>query len=238
MRSAYKLSDETETLWIFLPDCKGLRNLSERWTFLLVRELMLGASHFNDIRRGVPRMSPALLAKRLRTLEECGIVAAEPIAGGRGFEYRLMQAGEDLRPIIELAGHWGQRWVRSQLPPDELDPGELMWYIRRHFGKDGLPPRRLVMQVDFTDVRRMQRWWLLLENGEADLCLDDPGFDVDIYLTTDLLSLTQVYIGDLSFARAVSKGRIELDGPRDLLRGMPAWFARSRFADDNPMWVA
>ncbi|MBA3323957.1 MAG: helix-turn-helix transcriptional regulator [Rhodobacteraceae bacterium] len=221
----------------FCPIAKASEILSERWTFLIVRELMLGAFHFNDIRRGVPRMSPALLAKRLRTLQDCEIVSTTPISGGRGFEYRLTQAGEDLRPIIELAGHWGQRWARSKLPPGELDPGELMWYIRRHFGKIGLPARRIVMQIDFTDVRRMKRWWVLLEDGEADLCLDDPGFDIDIYLTTDLLSLTQVYIGDLSFARAVSKGCIELDGPRDLLRGMPVWFARSRFADDNPIWV-
>jgi DNA-binding HxlR family transcriptional regulator len=221
----------------FCPIAKASEVLSERWTFLIVRELMLGASHFNDIHRGVPRMSTALLVKRLRSLQECGIVEATPVEGGRGFEYHLTPAGEDLRPIIELAGHWGQRWVRSKLPPEELDAGELMWYIRRHFRKDRLPPRRLVMQVDFTDVRRMKRWWVLLDAGEADLCLDDPGFDVDIFLTTDLLSLTRVYIGDLSFARAVSKGSIELDGPRDLLRGMPAWFARSRFADDNPIWV-
>jgi DNA-binding HxlR family transcriptional regulator len=219
----------------FCPIAKASEILSERWTILVLRELLLGARHFNDIRRGVPRMSPTLLSKRLRSLRDHGVVEIRRATDGPGWEYRPTACCEDLRPLIELAGHWGQRWVRSRLPRDELDPGELMWYIHRHFKKDQLPSGRLVIEIDFTDVKRMKRWWLVAENGAVDLCLDDPGYEVDVIMTTDLRSLTQVYIGDLPLARACAEGRIEVQGPRALLRGMPRWFARSKFADDNPI---
>ena len=219
----------------FCPIAKASEILSERWTILVLRELLLGARHFNDIRRGVPRMSPTLLSKRLRSLRDNGVVEIRRATDGPGWEYRPTACCEELRPLIELCGHWGQRWVRSRLSRDELDPGELMWYIHRHFKKDHLPDGRLVIEIDFTDVKRMKRWWLVAENGAVDLCLDDPGYEVDVVMTTDLRSLTQVYIGDLPLARACAEGRIEVQGPRALLRGMPRWFARSKFADDNPI---
>jgi DNA-binding HxlR family transcriptional regulator len=219
----------------FCPIAKASEILAERWTLLVMRELLLGARHFNDIRRGVPRMSPTLLSKRLHSLRDQGIVAIERAPDGHCWEYRPTTAGEGLRPVIELVGHWGQRWVRSRLPRNELDPGELMWFIHRHFARDRLPPGRVVIEIGFTDVRRMKRWWVVLEDGTADLCLDDPGYAVDVVMTTDLRSLTQVYIGDLRLERAVASGRIEIDGPPDLVRSMPIWFARSKFADDNPI---
>ena len=219
----------------FCPIAKASEILSERWTLLVMRELLMGSRHFNDIRRGVPRISPTLLSKRLRSLREHGIVAIDRAPDGHCWEYRPTSAGEDLRPLIELAGHWGQHWVRSRLPRDELDPGELMWYIHRHFVKDRLPPGRVVIEIDFTDVKRMKRWWLVAENGAVDLCLDDPGYGVDVVMTADLLTLTQVYIGDLPLDRAYAEGRIDIQGSRELVRGMPGWFARSRFADDNPI---
>ncbi|HYG90975.1 MAG TPA: helix-turn-helix domain-containing protein [Azospirillum sp.] len=219
----------------FCPIAKATEVLAERWTLLVMRELLLGARHFNDIRRGVPRMSPTLLSKRLHALRDQGIVAIERASDGHCWEYRPTAAGEDLRPVIELVGHWGQRWVRSRLPRDELDPGELMWYIHRHFVKDRLPPGRVVIEIDFTDVKRMKRWWVVIENGTVDLCLDDPGYDVDVVMTTDLRSLTQVYIGDLPLERACAAERIDIQGARELVRGMPRWFARSKFADDNPI---
>ena len=219
----------------FCPIAKATEILAERWTLLVMRELLLGARHFNDIRRGVPRMSPTLLSKRLHTLRDQGIVAIERASDGHCWEYRPTAAGEDLRPVIELVGHWGQRWVRSRLPRNELDPGELMWYIHRHFVKDRLPPGRVVIEIDFTDVRRMKRWWVVIRDGTVDLCLDDPGYDVDVVMTTDLRSLTQVYIGDLPLDRAYTAERIDIQGPRELVRDMPRWFARSKFADDNPI---
>jgi len=113
-----------------------------------------------------------------------------------------------------------------------------MWYIHRHFAKEHLPPRRIVVYIEITDVvKRMKHWWLVLEAQEVDLCLQDPGLEIDVTMVTDLLSLTQVYMGDLSLERAGSTGRIKILGPRALIQSMPSWFARSRFAEDNPLSV-
>ena len=220
----------------FCPIAKAAEILAERWTFLVLRDILVGSRHFNDLRRGVPQMSPTLLSKRLQTLVDAGIVVRLAGSDGHTFEYHPTQACQELRPVIESIGHWGQRWVRSKLTRDELDPGMLMWYIHRHFAKEHLPPRRIVVYIEITDVtKRMKHWWLVLEAQEVDLCLDDPGHEIDISLVTDLLSLTQVYIGDLSFERARSTGRIKISGARALTQSMPSWFARSHFAEGNPL---
>ena len=223
----------------FCPIAKAAEILAERWTLLVLREILFaGSRHFNDLRRGVPQMSPTLLSKRLQTLEDVGIVARVPGADGHTWEYHPTSACQELRPIIESIGHWGQHWVRSKLTHDDLDPGMLMWNVHRHFVKKHLPPTRIVVYIEITDaIKRMRHWWLVLEAQEVDLCLQDPGHEIDISLVTDLLSLTQVYIGDLSLERARSMGRIKILGPRALIQSMPSWFARSRFAEDNPLSV-
>ncbi|HET6756755.1 MAG TPA: helix-turn-helix domain-containing protein [Burkholderiales bacterium] len=221
----------------FCPVAKAAEILTERWTLLVLRDLLLGSRHFNDLRRGVPQMSPTLLSKRLHTLEEAGIVLRKPAANGH-WEYHPTKAAEELKPLIELVGHWGQRWVRSKLTRDELHPGALMWFIHRHFKKDDLPPGRVVIYIEITDAKRLNRWWLVAENKTVDLCLDDPGHEVDISLYTDLLTLTQIYIGDTTLTRARDMGKVRLYGPRELTATMPRWFARSKFADDNPLPAA
>lgn len=222
----------------FCPIAKAAEILSERWTLLLLRDLLLGSRHFNEIRRGVPQMSPTLLSKRPQTLQEHGIVSREACADGHGWEYRITPAGEELKPLIEFLGHWGQRWVRSTLVRDDLDPGVLMWFIHRHFAKEHLPSRRVVIHLEFSDVRRMKRWWIVVEPDDVDLCLEDPGHDVDINLVTDLRTLTQIYLGDLLFSDAVSSRAMKVEGPAQLTRTMPRWFARSKFADTRPAEMA
>jgi DNA-binding HxlR family transcriptional regulator len=211
----------------FCPIAKAAEILAERWTLLVVRE---GSRHFNDFRRGIPQMSATTLSKRLRTLETAGIVQRVGDDGCH-WEYRATPACKELRPVIELIGHWGQRWVRSRLTRDELDPGVLMWFIHRHFPAKELPRQRIALQLEFTDVRRMKRWWLIMENGQVDLCVDDPGFPIDIYLSTDLLTLTEVFMGGSSFASAISSGKIVMEGTSALTRSISRWFARSSFAD-------
>jgi DNA-binding HxlR family transcriptional regulator len=217
----------------FCPIAKAAEILTERWTLLVLRELLLGSRHFNEFRRGIPQMSATTLSKRLYTLEAAGIVER---VGDNGchWEYRPTAACEDLRHVIELIGHWGQRWVRSRLTRDELDPGMLMWFVSRHFPTEGPPDQRIVIQLEFTDVRRMNRWWLVLENGHVDLCLDNPGFPIDIFLSTDLLTLTEVFMGARSFANAVSSGKLMMEGSTALTRSISRWFARSKFADTKP----
>jgi DNA-binding HxlR family transcriptional regulator len=215
----------------FCPIAKAAEILTERWTVLVLRDLLHGSRRFNEFRRGVPTMSPTLLVKRLETLQEHGLVERVP-ARDRGWEYHPTRAAEELRPLIAFMGHWGQRWVRSRLTRDELDPGVLMWFIHRHFVASRLPPRRVVIAIEFTDARQLKMWWVVVDrDGSVDLCLDDPGLDVDIAMRTDVLALTQVYIGDLSFRDAWSSGKIDVRGPAALTRTLPEWFARSRFAD-------
>lgn len=213
----------------FCPIAKAAEIICERWTLLVVRELLLGSRRFNDFQRGLPMLSPALLTKRLRSLEEAGVLVRAQTP--RGIEYRPTLAGEELRPMVVLAGHWGARWVRSHLTREELDAGSLMWFIHRHFKLDALPPREIVLHVAFTDEKRMGRWWIVLSPEGGELCLEDPGREVDVYLTTDVRTLTAIYLGDMTFGQALAHRRLVAVGARDLLADIHRWFARSRFAD-------
>ena len=216
----------------FCPVAKGAEILTERWTLLVLRELLLGSCHFNHLRRGIPQMSPTLLSKRLQTLEGAGLVSRK--SGGNGhWEYHPTQAAEELGPIIEAVGHWGQRWTRSRLIPGELDAGRLMWNMRRSFNVESVPLGGLVLYTEILDAR-LRRWWFVVRDGEVDLCWDDPGLDVDITLYASLLTLVKIFIGDLPLARARELGKVEIHGPKDLIRGMSTWFPRSKYADDNP----
>jgi DNA-binding HxlR family transcriptional regulator len=216
----------------FCPIAKAAEIICERWTLLVVRELLLGSRHFNDFQRGLPMISPALLTKRLRTLEEAGVLMRTQ--GARGIEYQPTLAGEELRPMVLLAGNWGARWVRSRLSHEELDAGSLMWFIHRHFKLDALPPREIVVHVRFTDEKRMSCWWIMLSPQGGELCMEDPGREVDVYLTTDVRTLTSVYLGDIAFQQAVSERTLVVVGARDVLAEIHRWFARSRFADTGP----
>jgi DNA-binding HxlR family transcriptional regulator len=215
----------------FCPIAKAAEVITERWTILLLRDLLLGSHRFNDLRRGVPQMSPTLLVKRLQTLNDHGVINRVASADGHGWEYHITEAGKELQPLIELLGHWGQRWVRSQLSRDELDPGVLMWFIHRHFPHQKLPDRRVVMTIDITDGGRMRHWWLVVDRHGVDLCLEDPGYEVDVALTTNLVTLTRIYLGDMTFGAATQSGKLKVSGPRELTRALPTWFARSKFAD-------
>lgn len=219
----------------FCPVAKASEVLSERWMLLIVRDLLHGSRHFNDFRRGLPPMSPSLLSKRLQALVDHGLVrrTAAPDPAHK-WQYSLTPAGEALRPIVFAIGEWGQRFVRSDLRAEELDAGALMWYVHRHFRPDGMPARRIVMHIELNDQRQLRHWWLVLAHGEVELCTGDPGFDVEIEIDVDLLTLTQVYIGDLGFADARAGGRLRVRGAAELTREMHRWFARSRFADVNP----
>ena len=221
----------------FCPIAKAAEILTERWTVLVLRDLLQGSSGFMDLRRGMPMMSPTLLSKRLQTLEAAKLIVREASPGGGHWQYRPTKAAEELLPIIEAIGHWGQRWVRSQLTRDELDPGSLVWFMHRHFALDRLPVDSLVLYVEITDVKKLANWWFLLDRERVDLCWDDPGRSVDISLFADLLTLTKIFMGDLSLAQARSLDKLEVMGPTQLVRSLPGWFPRSKFADDNPIQV-
>jgi DNA-binding HxlR family transcriptional regulator len=209
----------------FCPVSKATEILCQRWTPLIVRELLVGSSRFNEIRRGVPTCSPALLSKRLKELEQAGVVVRSTT--DQGPVYSLTEAGIELFPLIQGLGVWGQRWARSDYGPEDLDPGLLLWDVRRFLVPGAFGERRVVIQMIFPSVPARRRYyWVVVDAAEVDLCLTDPGFEVDVVLDADLRSLTQVWMGDARFVDALAEGRIALSGPGDLTRRIPGWFGQ------------
>jgi DNA-binding HxlR family transcriptional regulator len=214
----------------FCPVAMAADILGGRWTVLVLREMLCGTTRFNDLRRGVPRMSPSLLSKRLKELEAAGVVRTAP-GGGGAAEYRLTEAGEDLRPLIMGMGFWGQRWVESQLSLKNLDPSLLMWDMRRHLNPEPMPPRRCVIQFQYPELAESRRnWWLVVDPTAVDLCGVDPGFDVDLLVTSTLRSMTAIWMGLATVAHEVAARRVSLDGDPKLARAMQSWLGLSPFA--------
>lgn len=198
--------------------------LTERWTPLVIRELALtGSCRFNDIQRGVPRMSSSLLSKRLRELERAGIIERRRRSVGKGSEYHLTPAGRELGPIFVQIGIWSERWLRRPIFDETPDTGLLMWWVRTTVKTDALPAGRTVLHFRFPRApEKLRNFWLLLP--EADLCLNHPGFGVDLTVVADPKSLTAVWMGDLALAKALSSGAVELEGRKELVRSFPKWF--------------
>jgi len=217
----------------FCPVAMAAEILCTRWTMVLLRELVSGSTRFNELRRGVPRMSPALLSKRLKDLEAAGIVERRPVKAEPGvFEYALTPAGRDLRPVIGAVGNWGQKWVESDASLENLDPNLLMWDMRRNIDPEPLPKAQTVIQVIFSDLAAARRnWWLIVEpDGDVDLCSVDPGFEVHLYLSTDLRTMTEIWMGLTAAGTAKQDGRLHITGDRGLERDLEKWLRLSPFA--------
>ncbi len=216
----------------FCPVAKAAEILAERWTLLVVRELLMGSRRFNDLRRGVPLMSPTLLSDRLKELESAGIVEKRRASGeARGWEYDLTQAGRELMPIVESLGMWGARYARSRLEKEDLDPSLLLWDIRRRIDVAYFGQGRTLVEFELRGaVREMRRWWLLVERGTVDLCLKPTGFEPDLVVTSTVRTLTAVWMGDEDLMAAVRSGGIGFDRDCELARTFPGWFRRSLFA--------
>ncbi len=206
----------------FCPVSKASEVVCQRWTPLILRELLLGSRRFNDIRRGVPTCSPALLSKRLKELIAAGVVTRDADAS-----YDLTAAGRELYPLIQALGEWGQRWARSDYGPDDLDPGLLLWDVRRFLAADAFGGGRTVVQFTFASLPPRRRfYWVVVDGHDVDLCLTDPGLPVDVVIDAELRALTQVWMGDIGFADGLRDGRIRLQGPSRLTRDVPAWFGQ------------
>ena len=209
----------------FCPVSKAAEVICQRWTPLILRELLVGSSRFNEIRRGVPTCSPALLSKRLKELEASGVIVRASTEAG--ISYTLTEAGRELFPLIQGLGEWGQRWVRSDYRPEDLDPGLLLWDVRRFLAPGAFGPARVVIQLSFPSMPAKQRYfWVVVDDHDVDLCLTDPGFAVDMTVEADLPTLTKVWMGDARFADALADGRITMSGPTQLTRRIPNWFGQ------------
>jgi DNA-binding HxlR family transcriptional regulator len=210
----------------FCPLAQAAQLLCERWTLLVVREMVAGSTRFNELRKGVPQMSPTLLSTRLKQLIECGVVAR---SGSQGkYVYELTKAGQELQPIVLLLGAWGHRWAPSTLAPKDLDAGLLMWDMRRSVNPAAFPDDKVVVQFEYPDAPKGARdWWLVSEHREVELCLSDPSIDVDIHIQSSLATMTAVWTCQMRFADAVKKGAIKVLGDAKLAKKLTEWLQSS-----------
>ncbi len=220
----------------FCPVAMAAEILCTRWTVVLLRELIAGSTRFNELRRGVPRMSPALLSQRLKDLEAAGILARSASEPGVS-EYRLTAAGRELKPIIEAFGIWGQRRVEAELSLRHLDVQLLMWDMRRNLNTTPMPKRRSVVRFIYPGLSAAQRaWWLIVEpKKDVDLCSVDPGFDVDLYVSVDLRTMTAIWMGLDTVRAAISNRRMILTGDQRLAGAMQVWLGLSPFAKEQKL---
>lgn len=208
----------------FCPVSKAMELLDERWTILVVRELLLGSRHFNDLRRGLPKMSPALLSKRLKSLTRAGVVERTEVDGRTA--YALTQCGLELGEVVDALGTWGTRWI-GQLGEEDLDPHLLMWDIHRSVPIDAWPRSRTTIAFQFDGViPKASRWWLVVAEGDTDVCDFDPGYDVTATVATSLRTLTRIWRGDVGWPQALLDGSVSVSGPADVRRAIPAWIGQ------------
>lgn len=203
--------------------------VGERWTPLVLRELMMGSRRFNDVHRGVPRMSPALLSRRLRMLAQVGIVERRVVDGHS--EYVLTEAGGELAPVLMDLAIWGKRWLPSTLSREDADPDLIMWDMHRRIDRERMPSGRTVVQFSFLDQSAAKRdRWIVSQRGEIDFCIKDPGYEVDLFVETDSRTITWVWYGDIPLSQALADERIALHGPPALCRAFPQWLQLSAMA--------
>jgi DNA-binding HxlR family transcriptional regulator len=214
----------------YCPVARAAEIVADRWTPLIVRELLAGVSHFNQIERGLPGISRTLLSARLQSLEDAGVVRRVVGDRPRATEYRLTPAGSDLAGVVDRLGAWGSRWAFGDPRPDELDPVLLLWKMRRRIHLDRLPPGRVVVEFEFA-ARRRTRLWLVLKPEGASVCVKPPGFDPDLAVKADLATFYQVWLGRLPLAAAVRGGKVQIDGAPALVRRFPAWLKLSPMAE-------
>lgn len=212
----------------FCPVAQAMELLGERWTLLVVRELLEGSAHFNDLRRGVPKMSPALLSKRLKSLARAGVVVRTERGGHT--TYSLTQCGQELAGAVEALGAWGARWI-GELGQEDLDPHLLMWDIKRHIPVERWPRARTTVAFQLAGVAsKASHWWLVVAEGRADVCNLDPGYDVTATVAASLRALTEIWRGDMSWSHALLNGSVAISGAADARRSVPTWLGQSKLA--------
>ena len=220
----------------FCPVAMAAEVACSRWTILILRELLSGSTRFNDLRRGVPKMSPTLLSRRLKELETAGVIETRPTGQPGIVDYCLTRSGEELRDVVMSLGTWGQRWVEARLTFQNLDPSLLMWDMRRRLDPKPLPDRRSTIRFEYLDLPSNRRnWWLVVDDGEVDLCSVDPGHLVDLHVTCPLRCMTAIWMGLASVKGELDSGRLELHGDRKLAQRMQQWLGLSPFAVERKL---
>lgn len=216
------------------PAVKAADIIGDKWKLLIMRELFMGASRYNQFERALPRISPTVLSKRLKQIEQDGLVIKKTSVGGKAIEYRLTKCGRELAPLINYMSKWGLRWARHRMTDEDLDVGTFMWDFHRSLDTSELPDGETVFCVTFSDLKSHHKWWMIANENVVDLCMDDPGKDVDLYVATTLPVLAEVWMGDTSISAATRNQDVMLTGASHLLRSTSQWFPKSRYANVRP----
>jgi DNA-binding HxlR family transcriptional regulator len=219
----------------FCPVAKASDIIGERWTVLILRELLLGTTRYNELLRGLARISPTLLSKRLKTLEEKGLIVRKRPSGQKSHEYYLTACGRELEPIIEHLAIWGMRWARGQLADSELDVEFLMVDLQRRLQTDRLPDGETVLCFTFNELETFKTWWMVVCGKEVDLCTENPGKEVDLYINSGVRDMVKVWRGDLTLRKALREKLVRTQGNTYLIRSMPDWLGICLYADIKPV---
>jgi len=215
----------------FCPIAKASEIIGEKWTLLIIRELLMGARRFNEMQRGLSLISPTILTKRLDSLFDHGLVLKKKIPGQQGYEYFPTESCRELLPIIKSLGDWGMRWARDNLTESDYDVELLMLYLQRSIRSDKLVGDETVIRFKFTDIKDLSNWWLIARDKDVDVCVKDPGKDVDVYFTCPVKTMIDVWMGDLSYRKAVNSNKLKVVGPSALTRNIFTWMDVSIFSD-------
>ena len=208
--------------------------LGDKWTLLLLREMFLGTTRFGRFQKAIPRMSPSILSKRLKTLEAAEIIIRKSTPSGQAAEYKLTRSGRELGPIVENMAVWGMRWRKRSIAAQDCDVGGFMWDFHRTLNTEGLPDGETVILVQISDRTDLDTWWVIANGDAVDLCPDDPGHEVDVYLTATLANLIALWLGDIGVRDATESKAVFLDGPRHLINTAPDWMAQSPLVGVRP----
>ena len=214
----------------FCPVAKATEIVGEKWTVLILRELLLGSTRFGELQRALSRISPTLLSRRLKMLEQKGLLVRKSPPGQRSAEYHLTACGRELQPLIEHLAVWGMRWARGQMSDDELDVEFLMWDLQRRLKTDQFPGGETVLCFNFEELRKHKTWWMVACDGEVDLCTENPGREVDLYINTSVRTLVEIWHGDIRLSRAMRDEHLRAHGNVRLVRSMGQWLGISPYA--------
>jgi len=208
----------------FCPVAKSAEILGDPWSLLIVREMLLGSDRFTQLQKGMPRISPTVLNKRLKELEANGVIVKRRLQGQRGHEYRMTPAGRELAPVVEALAVWGMRWAREEMDEQDMDVTFLMFDIQRNIDSAALPDGEIVLCFQFPDLDQFGRWWLVCDGDDVDLCYDDPGKDVGLYVIARSGDLIGLWMGDIDQAAALRDERLMITGDAFLTRTFSKWF--------------
>ena len=215
----------------FCPIAKASELLGEKWTFLIVREALMGAHRFSEFQRGLSRISPTMLTKRLNEMSENGLPVRKKIPSQKGYEYFLSEAGNALKPVIIGLGSWGMDWARGRMENSELDIELLRLYLARSIVPEKLAGNETTIQFNFSDIEKLSKWWIVVSSEEVETCIEDPGKEVDVWFNTDVRTMIEVWMGDITYRKAICDKRLNMVGPEILTRNVTNWMSNSIFAE-------